>query len=72
MLTQESRWRFSSLKVTHQMEAKERRIEIFRLKNVELVQIDEELMHALSEIETRSGLLPSVRTVEGANYRVLV
>lgn len=55
---QESRRRISELEIRFMVKSKEKEAELIRLKNVDLVKANEELILALSEVKQLSGLLP--------------
>ncbi len=58
IFNEDSSSRINELQVQYETEKKEKEKEIYRLRNIELAEANEELKHALAEVTHLSGLLP--------------
>ena len=58
IFTEESNKKYNELRVSYETEKTERENEIYRLRNTELAEANEELKRAISEVRKLSGLLP--------------
>ncbi len=58
IFTEDSSEKYNELQVKYETEKKEKENEIYRLRNIELVNANDELTQALSEVRKLSGLLP--------------